>query len=384
MNVLPRTPATERMFDADAFAAMKPTATFVNIGRGATVDEAALIEALRSGSIGAALDVFDVEPLPPTVPWTMPNVLVSPHAPATTRTGRATWSRCSPTTCGDTRRRAAAQRRRRVLGVRARRSLVGLGASTRRGPVGAPRRGEGRRPHRAIQLERTPERRLRFVSPTGADQLLGLPCPRERLVRGRPDPLEDLRRAGEVVRDEAPGSADPVAPDVLAAEREELLGVRPRAGPSRPRRSTRPSDRGLGPIEPRARRCRPTPRRHGPRAGARPGRRCTGTTPAGPSLADRSRRAFDVRGRAADVASGLADPRPGGSVLRLEVVGGPRFHPRDLGIRDRERLVPATDEHQLERHLRAVPDDRALHPEPVCVLQVALVHLEGPAEVADE
>jgi phosphoglycerate dehydrogenase-like enzyme len=81
VNVLPRTVGTERMFTADAFAAMKPTALFVNIGRGATVDEPALIEALRAGSIGgAALDVFDIEPLPADSPlWTMPNVLVSPH-----------------------------------------------------------------------------------------------------------------------------------------------------------------------------------------------------------------------------------------------------------------------------------------------------------------
>jgi phosphoglycerate dehydrogenase-like enzyme len=81
VNVLPRTAGTERMFDAAAFAAMKPTAFFVNIGRGATVDEAALIDALATGGIGgAALDVFEVEPLPADSPlWTMPNVLVSPH-----------------------------------------------------------------------------------------------------------------------------------------------------------------------------------------------------------------------------------------------------------------------------------------------------------------
>lgn len=81
VDVLPRTASTERMFDATAFAAMKPTAFFVNIGRGATVDERALIDALASGGIaGAALDVFDVEPLPADSPlWTMPNVLVSPH-----------------------------------------------------------------------------------------------------------------------------------------------------------------------------------------------------------------------------------------------------------------------------------------------------------------
>ena len=81
VNVLPRTAGTERTFDAAAFAAMKPTAFFVNIGRGATVDEPALIDALASGAIGgAALDVFEVEPLSAYSPlWTMPNVLVSPH-----------------------------------------------------------------------------------------------------------------------------------------------------------------------------------------------------------------------------------------------------------------------------------------------------------------
>lgn len=81
VNVLPITPATRGVFDAAAFAAMKPGAVFVNIGRGATVDETALIEALRGGMIaGAALDVFEVEPLPAESPlWRMPNVLVSPH-----------------------------------------------------------------------------------------------------------------------------------------------------------------------------------------------------------------------------------------------------------------------------------------------------------------
>jgi phosphoglycerate dehydrogenase-like enzyme len=81
VNVLPITPATRRKFDAAAFAAMKPTALFVNIGRGATVDEQALIAALEQGRIGgAALDVFEVEPLPVESPlWRMSNVLVSPH-----------------------------------------------------------------------------------------------------------------------------------------------------------------------------------------------------------------------------------------------------------------------------------------------------------------
>jgi phosphoglycerate dehydrogenase-like enzyme len=81
VNVLPITPSTRGVFGAATFEAMKPEAVFVNIGRGATVDEPALIEALRAGQIGgAALDVFDVEPLPEDSPlWGMPNVLVSPH-----------------------------------------------------------------------------------------------------------------------------------------------------------------------------------------------------------------------------------------------------------------------------------------------------------------
>ena len=81
VNVLPITPATRRMFGSSEFAAMKPAAVFVNIGRGATVDEPALIHALERRVIaGAALDVFEEEPLPAENPlWRMPNVLVSPH-----------------------------------------------------------------------------------------------------------------------------------------------------------------------------------------------------------------------------------------------------------------------------------------------------------------
>jgi phosphoglycerate dehydrogenase-like enzyme len=81
VNVLPITPATRRMFGAAQLAAMKPTAVLVNIGRGGTVDEPALVDALRDGVIaGAALDVFEEEPLSAESPlWRMPNVLVSPH-----------------------------------------------------------------------------------------------------------------------------------------------------------------------------------------------------------------------------------------------------------------------------------------------------------------
>jgi phosphoglycerate dehydrogenase-like enzyme len=81
LDALPLTEATRGLFDAAAFAAMPARARFYNVGRGGTVDEAALIEALRTGGIaGAALDVFATEPLPADSPlWAMPNVIVSPH-----------------------------------------------------------------------------------------------------------------------------------------------------------------------------------------------------------------------------------------------------------------------------------------------------------------
>ena len=79
--IAPLTRQTRGMFDAARFAAMKSTARFFNLGRGALVDEPALIEALENGVIaGAGLDVFAEEPLPAVSPlWGMENVLVSPH-----------------------------------------------------------------------------------------------------------------------------------------------------------------------------------------------------------------------------------------------------------------------------------------------------------------
>ncbi len=81
VDALPATPATRHIFDAAVFASMRPSARFINVGRGATVDEEALIEALRQRRIGgAALDVFEQEPLPPDSPfWELPNTIVSPH-----------------------------------------------------------------------------------------------------------------------------------------------------------------------------------------------------------------------------------------------------------------------------------------------------------------
>jgi phosphoglycerate dehydrogenase-like enzyme len=81
VNALPLTPQTRHLVGTLEFAAMKPSARFVNIGRGATVDEPALVAALQEGVIaGAALDVFEEEPLPASSPlWAMPNVIVLPH-----------------------------------------------------------------------------------------------------------------------------------------------------------------------------------------------------------------------------------------------------------------------------------------------------------------
>lgn len=77
----PLTPSTYRLLSRERIATMKPHAVLINVGRGKTVDEEALIDALRERRIrGAALDVFETEPLPATHPlWDLENVLISPH-----------------------------------------------------------------------------------------------------------------------------------------------------------------------------------------------------------------------------------------------------------------------------------------------------------------
>jgi phosphoglycerate dehydrogenase-like enzyme len=77
----PLTARTEGMFAASQFRCMKPSARLINVGRGPIVDQPALVEALRTEEIsGAALDVFQEEPLPEDHPfWDMPGVFVSPH-----------------------------------------------------------------------------------------------------------------------------------------------------------------------------------------------------------------------------------------------------------------------------------------------------------------
>lgn len=86
----PLTADTRGLLQEAELRAMKPSAVLINVGRGPVVDEAALLRALQEGWIrGAALDVFDTEPLPPDSPfWQLENVLLSPHCADHT----ATWT----------------------------------------------------------------------------------------------------------------------------------------------------------------------------------------------------------------------------------------------------------------------------------------------------
>ncbi len=81
INILPDSQETRHFFNAERFAAIKPGAVFYNIGRGTTVDQGALLGALRSGHLKAAwLDVTDPEPLPDTHPlYQQPNCFITPH-----------------------------------------------------------------------------------------------------------------------------------------------------------------------------------------------------------------------------------------------------------------------------------------------------------------
>lgn len=79
--LMPHTPETHHFLTASEFRMMKPTSFFINLARGSVVREADLIAALQEGVIaGAALDVFETEPLPADSPlWNMENVIVTPH-----------------------------------------------------------------------------------------------------------------------------------------------------------------------------------------------------------------------------------------------------------------------------------------------------------------
>jgi phosphoglycerate dehydrogenase-like enzyme len=83
---LPGTPGTSGLFNRALIERLPRHAVVVNVGRGSTIDEPALIDALSAGRIaGAALDVFNTEPLPTDSPlWELPNVLISPHTASVT------------------------------------------------------------------------------------------------------------------------------------------------------------------------------------------------------------------------------------------------------------------------------------------------------------
>jgi glyoxylate/hydroxypyruvate reductase A len=91
VTLLPKTPETENLLDARRLAWLKPGAVILNPGRGALIDDAALLAALDAGAVGhATLDVFRVEPLPADHPfWTHPRVTVTPHIAADTRASGA-------------------------------------------------------------------------------------------------------------------------------------------------------------------------------------------------------------------------------------------------------------------------------------------------------
>jgi phosphoglycerate dehydrogenase-like enzyme len=81
VDTLPLTAETAGVFDEKVFAAMKPRALFINVGRGKTVVTSALVKALQERRLGGAgLDVTDPEPLPADHPlWRIPNVVITPH-----------------------------------------------------------------------------------------------------------------------------------------------------------------------------------------------------------------------------------------------------------------------------------------------------------------
>ena len=87
VTLLPATPATERILDAERLALLPPGARLINPGRGSLIDDGALLTALDAGALGhATLDVFRTEPLPPEHPfWAHPKVTVTPHVAALTR-----------------------------------------------------------------------------------------------------------------------------------------------------------------------------------------------------------------------------------------------------------------------------------------------------------
>jgi phosphoglycerate dehydrogenase-like enzyme len=116
--IAPHTDATDGLIGAAELAMLPPGAVLINIGRGALVDEPAMVAALRSGALaGAALDVFASEPLPADSPlWAMPNVIVSPHSASTSDRENA---RLTDLFCDNLRRYLEGRELRNVLDVEA-------------------------------------------------------------------------------------------------------------------------------------------------------------------------------------------------------------------------------------------------------------------------
>lgn len=113
----PHTPETEHVVDAAELALLPRGAVIVNVGRGPLIHEPALISALQAGHLGgAALDVFETEPLPRESPlWSMPNVIVCPHSASTSDRENA---RITELFCDNLRRFLDGRSLRNVLDTR--------------------------------------------------------------------------------------------------------------------------------------------------------------------------------------------------------------------------------------------------------------------------
>ena len=114
VNLLPLTEATRGAVGAAELTAMREGALYVNAGRGATTDTAALVDALHTGRIRAVLDVVDPEPLPAEHPlWTAPGLMISPHSAGDTPgADRAAWALAA----AQLRRYAAGEQLENVVG----------------------------------------------------------------------------------------------------------------------------------------------------------------------------------------------------------------------------------------------------------------------------
>jgi phosphoglycerate dehydrogenase-like enzyme len=114
VNLLPLTEATRGAVGAAELTTMREGALYVNAGRGATTDTAALVDALHTGRIRAVLDVVDPEPLPAEHPlWTAPGLMISPHSAGDTPgADRAAWALAA----AQLRRYAAGEQLENVVG----------------------------------------------------------------------------------------------------------------------------------------------------------------------------------------------------------------------------------------------------------------------------